>query len=243
MESRIAESCDTATVSVTWSSRFAYAVGLLATDGFLTTRNTVGFSSTDLELVQNLFLCLDKPVSYITLTPEQQTGNPKLGITPKSDLHMVRITDALLYQHLLALGVKTRKSLTLGALAVPDEFLFDVVRGLMDGDGSVMALVAAPKGLKHPYRLTRLRLAFYSGSRSHLEWLRARLGYFSLRGSIHAVTREGHTLYHLIYSDRQAATILSTAYEDPRAPRLTRKWQIWEQLRQLRGWPPYYASV
>jgi hypothetical protein len=179
----------------------------------------------------------------MTLTPEQQAGNAKLGITPKSDLHMVRITDAALYQQLLTLGVTPRKSLTLGALIVPDEFLFDLVRGLIDGDGSVMALVAAPKGVKHPYRLTRLRLAFYSGSRSHLEWLSARLEYFALRGSIHPVTRDSHTLYHLIYSDRQAATILTTAYEDPRAPRLTRKWQIWEQLRQLRGWPPYYASV
>jgi hypothetical protein len=209
----------------------------------LTTKDTIGFSSTDLELVENLFRCLGKPVSYSTLTPEQQAGNPKLGIIPKSALHMVRLTDYTLYQQLLAVGVQRRKSLTLGALAVPDAFLFDVARGLMDGDGSVMAVRAAPKGVKNPYRITRLRLVFYSGSEPHLEWLRSRLGYFSLRGSIHCATRDGHRLYHLVYSDRQAATILTTAYEDPRAPRLTRKWQTWEQLRQLRGWPPYYASV
>lgn len=156
---------------------------------------------------------------------------------------MVRLADATLYRRLLAIGVMPRKSLVLGGLDVPDQFLFDVARGLIDGDGSVMAVNAAPRGLQHPYRITRLRLAFYSGSRPHLEWLRTRLQYFSLRGSIHEATRDGHTLYHLIYSDRQAATILTTAYEDPRAPRLTRKWQTWEQLRLLRGWPPYYAST
>ena len=243
METRNAQDPGGSTNSLLWSSRFAYLVGLIATDGFLTTKNTIGFSSTDLELVENLFLCLGRPPSYTTLTPEQQTGNVALGITPRSNLHLVRVNDPALYRQLLAVGVTPRKSLSLGALSVPDAFLFDVVRGLLDGDGSVMAVNAAPKGLAHPYRVTRLRLAFYSGSRAHLEWLHSRLKYFSLRGSIHAATRDGHTLHHLIYSDRPAATILTNAYEDPRAPRLTRKWQTWEQFREVRGRPRYYGSI
>ena len=45
--------------------------------------------------------------------------------------------DTRLYGWFQAIGLTPRKSLTLGAIDVPDEFLAPLVRGFLDGDGSV----------------------------------------------------------------------------------------------------------
>ena len=55
--------------------------------------------------------------------------------------------------------------------------------------------------------------------------------------------RGGHTLYQLVHSERAAETILTTVYEDPRAPRLSRKWQVWENHRMARNVPNYLAFL
>ena len=226
-----------------WSSKLAYAAGLVATDGFLTTRNVVGFSSTDLELVETFLRCIDRPIRYQTMEPERQTGNSELGIRPRKTLYIAQCSDPLLYDWLLAAGITPRKSLTLGAVTVPRHHFFDLVRGLLDGDGSVMSLNAAPHGIANEYRLRRLRLTFYSGSQIHLEWLHAALAEYGIKGSLHAARRNGHTLYHLIHSERAAETILTTIYEDPRAPRLERKWRIWQEHRAARGTPNYQSFI
>ena len=44
----------------------------------------------------------------------------------------------------------TAKSLTLGSIDVPDEFLLPVVRGRLDGDGSVVNFVHAPTKRLYP---------------------------------------------------------------------------------------------
>jgi hypothetical protein len=226
-----------------WSSNLAYAAGLVATDGFLTTRNVVGFSSTDLELVETFLRCIDRPIRYKTVEPERQVGNAGLGIRARKTLYIARCSDPLLYDRFLDAGITPRKSLSLGPVEVPPHYFFDLVRGLLDGDGSVMSLTAAPHGNASEYRLRRLRLAFYSGSQVHLEWLHSRFAEYGIRGSLHIAKRNGHALYHLIHSDRAAETILTTIYEDPRAPRLERKWRIWQDHRGVRGTPNYQSFL
>ena len=70
------------------------------------------------------------------------------------------------------------KSLTLGGLDVPDAVFTDLVRGLMDGDGSLENYVHHPAGnvRRYPnYRYERLNVSFHSASRTHVVWLRERL--------------------------------------------------------------------
>jgi hypothetical protein len=123
-----------------WSSKLAYATGLVATDGFLTTRNVVGFSSTDLELVEKFLQCIDRPIRYQTMEPERQKGNASLRIRPRKTLYIAQCPDPLLYDWFLQAGITPRKSLSLGPVEVPCDYFFDLVRGLLDGDGSVMSL-------------------------------------------------------------------------------------------------------
>jgi len=76
---------------------------------------------------------------------------------------------------------------TLGGIDVPDAFLLPVVRGLLDGDGSVVNFVHAPTKRLYPnYRYERLMAQFNSASRRHLEWLRGRLEPLLRTGSTRA---------------------------------------------------------
>jgi len=229
--------------AVVWTSNFAYAAGLIATDGYLTDTNTVGFSSTDAQLVDLLERSLGRSFHRYSLAPEKQRPGDSLHIVARKTIHMARLNDSVLRDQLLSIGITRRKSLTLAGIDVPDTYLFDLIAGLLDGDGSVMMLNAAPNGVHSAYRLTRLRLVFYSGSQKHVEWLQQRLAAFAVRGSIHSARRNDHVLYHLVFSDRPAATILTNVYEDPRAPRLTRKRAIWERYLQTGRQPPFYGST
>src|SRR2546426_7251538 len=139
------------TTPLEWSGKLAYATGLAATDGFLTTRSTVGFTSTDRELVETFLRCVDRPVHYKVVEPDKQVGNAALKIRPRKTLYVARCQDRALYEWFLNAGVIPRKSLTLAGLVVPHVLFFDLVRGLLDGDGSVMSLIAAPGGRASPY--------------------------------------------------------------------------------------------
>jgi hypothetical protein len=79
------------------------------------------------------------------------------------------------------------------------------------------------------YRYERLIVSFNSASRSHLEWLRARLeAHAGERGSLNALRRgDRREMYRLQYGKHATAQLLHLFYSDPEAPRLVRKWQIW----------------
>ncbi len=159
-------------VRLAWSANLAYAVGLVATDGcLLNTGRHVAFVSKDLEQIQNFLRCVDRP-----------------GATVRDDgtAYRVYFGDVELYDWLTAAGLTPRKNLTLASLVVPDEFFFDTVRGLLDGDGSIAHYVHQPNRADYPgYRYRRLCVRFYSASHAHLTWLRFRLGAtLGIRGAL-----------------------------------------------------------
>src|SRR5438045_3771868 len=110
-----------------WSSRLAYAVGLIATDGGITRGRNLGFPSADRELVEHLLACLGKSNKISRV--RTRTG----GL-----YYRTQIGDAAFCRWLLRIGIGERKSLTIGPLAIPEEHLFTVARGLLDGDGSII---------------------------------------------------------------------------------------------------------
>jgi hypothetical protein len=154
-----------APASTVWTPTLAYAVGLLATDGCQTDGRHLAFPSADRELVEILLRCLGKTNK---ITPERtRTG----GV-----VYRTQIGDVLLCKWLLTIGVTPRKSLTLGPLSVPDEYILECVRGLMDGDGDITNFTHAATKKTYPeYRYERIVLGFNSASRAHLEWLREKL--------------------------------------------------------------------
>jgi hypothetical protein len=157
-------------------------------------------------------------------SPIRQTGNA----------HRVQLGDVELYRWLEDAGLTQRKSLTLGGLKFPDELLFDVVRGLLDGDGSIRHYVHRPVLRDYPrYLYRRLSVLFHSASLDHLEWLRATLRTaLSIGGAILSQPqRSPNRLYVLKYGKYASITLLTKLYEDPTSPRLERKWKIWEDFK------------
>ena len=116
------------TLPLAWSDEMAYIVGLTATDGCLITgRRVINFKSGDRQLVEtylNLLGRKNRVKSHAT----------KIG----GIVYYTQFHDSALYRWFMSVGLTPRKSLTIGAIPVPDEFLFPLARGLLDGDGSII---------------------------------------------------------------------------------------------------------
>lgn len=155
------------TLPLAWSDDMAYIVGLTATDGcLLTGRRAINFKSGDRELVETYLRLLGRK-NRVKSHPTKTGGTA----------YYTQFHDSALYEWFRSVGLTPRKSLTIGALSVPDEFLMPLVRGLLDGDGSIInKFYRADTGRRDDYYWEYLVTCFTSASKAHLEWLRDRLG-------------------------------------------------------------------
>ena len=150
-----------------WTSQLAYAVGLLTTDGNLSKDGRhIVMRSTDTQLLETFKDCLhisDK----ITETFDNGFG--------KKRMYRIQPSKVQLYRWLLKIGLTPAKTYTIGALAIPNEFFRDFLRGHLDGDGSITIYKDYYNTKKNPkYVYDRLWLRFISASEKHITWLRAR---------------------------------------------------------------------
>lgn len=208
------------TLPIEWSAEMAYIVGLTATDGCLITgRRAINFKSADRQLVETYLRILGR---------RNKIGSERTksgGVVYK-----VQFSDTRLYHWFQSVGLTPRKSLTLGAIAAPDEFLAPLVRGLLDGDGSITnAVWRADTSRRSDYYYEWLRTRFVSASRLHLEWLRDRLSRrLSLRGWIWHDRSRGNGIARLSYGKHDSIKLLRWLYSDPAAACLLRKRAVWE---------------
>ena len=149
-----------------WSPEMAYIVGLTATDGCLHSgRRKMTFKSCDAQLVRTYLDLLGRTNRV------KQAANRIGGVVYFTEFH-----DSALYEWFQAIGLTPRKSLTLGAIEVPDEFLLPLVRGLLDGDGNITnKIYRADTGRRADYFWEYLMTRFTSASQPHLVWLRESL--------------------------------------------------------------------
>ena len=142
----------------------AYAVGLIATDGNLSqTGQSTNVVSGDIALLEAFKRCVPRA--------------GQIGRHGPNCWH-VNVSSVDFHRWLRTIGLAPAKSLTLGAIDVPDAVFTDLARGLMDGDGSLDNFVHHPGGnvRRYPnYRYERLNVGFHSASQQHLMWLRDRL--------------------------------------------------------------------
>lgn len=206
-----------------WTAEMAYAVGLIATDGCLGQGRRITFTSADRVLVKTFLACTGHSV--------------KIGVDRRRGhrVYRAQIGDVQFYRWLASVGLTERKSLTLGAIDVPDEFLFPIVRGLLDGDGSIAnKLWRADTKDRSDYFWEWLATRFVSGSRRHLEWLASRIdGLLGLRGyiGVHRSRKRPGVTFALRYGKPASVRLLALLYADRDAPALPRKRAIWERYR------------
>ena len=209
------------TLPLGWSDAMAYVVGLTATDGCLIfgRRRSINFKSEDFELVSHYLALLGRTNTVgVELTRE---GNV---------VYRTQFSDARLYEWFRSVGLMPRKSLVLGAIDVPDSNVSHLIRGLLDGDGSILNYMYEGTG-KANGTYEALRTVFTSASRAHVEWLRERLrSQLGIWGSIgtHQPGNRSHPMHRLAYANHESSRLLPWLYSGLEVPCLQRKRAIWD---------------
>ena len=196
-----------------WSPELAYAVGLIASDGCLSGDGRhIDFTSKDLEQIKNFVQCLD-------------LGHLKIGkknLQSKNLAYRVQWGDVTFYHFLLDIGLMPNKSKVLGAVAIPDKYFFDFLRGSFDGDGCF-----------YSYFDSRWRSSFMyyvsitSASPLHINWLRETLhrllgvdGHISKMGG-----RDGKRglISNLRFAKKESLIVMNAMYSTSCSIHLSRK--------------------
>ena len=206
---------------ISWSPNIAYAVGLIATDGNLSSRaGRLAIVSKDTDLLDTIRRCLHLTAP---LTPHMSG----YGSGP---CYHVAWGDRPFYDALLAIGLTPAKSRTLGALKIPDDYFADFLRGCIDGDGSITTYIDRYNAFKNPtYVYTRLYVSIVSASPPFLDWLRSTTRRLTeLQGEV-AVSNRGptrNTIWRLRYAKGESLALLRWIYYAADVPCLARKREI-----------------
>jgi len=197
-----------------WNPALAYAIGLITTDGNLSPDGRhMSFTSKDIEQIENFKLCLG-------LT--NKIGGKARCHEKEKKYYVLQFGNVVFYKWLLDIGLTPKKSLTLKALKIPDEYFFHFLRGCLDGDGNILRYMdkVFPKS-------ERLYLRFYCASMNHLQWLQKTVKRLSnLKGKI----REERDENVLIYAKEESLKLLPLIYSDKDIPHLTRKYDLIESF-------------
>lgn len=111
-----------------WTGDMAYTLGLICADGNITqpengNRLSIALHKNDAHLIKDIYLSMNSThkVNYC------------------KDINMVTlcIENKHIYNDLMKLGIIPAKSKTLGDIKVPEKYIADFLRGVLDGDGSV----------------------------------------------------------------------------------------------------------
>ncbi len=199
------------TVSIKWSSKLAYATGLIASDGNLSSDGRhIVFVSKDLKLVKVFQKCLGLRCKIATKAS---------GFTKSGKYYYVQFGDVKFYRFLQSIGLTPAKSKTLAALGIPDEYFFDFLRGSFDGDGTFYSYWDKRWASSYLFYLV-----FTSASLDHLTWLQS--GISRLRGLKGRLSSKPHSgAYQLRYAKQEALVIFKSMYYSVRVPRLERKYK------------------
>jgi hypothetical protein len=195
-------------VKIEWSPEFAYAIGLIATDGCLYNDGRhINLTSKDDEQIKNFLQCLNLN-SHI---------GKKFNGAHTAETFVVQFGDVNFYNFLCSIGITPHKSKTIGEVKIPTEYFFDFLRGAFDGDGTF-----------YSYWDPRWRssfmfyLVFASASEKHILWLREKI--FAQLGINGHLTKTGATpMYAIKYAKTESLKLLSHLYYNRNVVCLSRK--------------------
>lgn len=195
---------------VLWSPKLAYAVGLIASDGCLSTDGRhIDLTSKDREQLVNFMGCIDKEVKI----------SNKSSTYASEGVLRAQFSDVVLYDFFVSIGLTPRKSHTIGALSVPDELFFDFLRGSFDGDGCFYSYFDPRWKNSFMFYINLL-----SSSERHAVWLQESIERLcGVKGHTVFTGREGHKIHGLRYAKRESLVILDRMYPHKQVVCLSRK--------------------
>lgn len=185
-------------VKLIWNNNFAYIIGIIATDGNLSSdlRHLI-ITSKDYEMVTNCkkYLRLKNKISRIAR-----------GGSIDKKYYMLQFGDKNFFEFLLKLGLTPKKSKTMSKLKIPQKYFADFFRGCIDGDGSIS--ISKHKESKHPQYKIRL----CSASNDFLDWiLKSCKISFSIAGGSISKTNKS-SVYTLTFAKKDSIKILKMIY-------------------------------
>ncbi|MDO8467120.1 MAG: hypothetical protein Q7S83_03200 [bacterium] len=197
-------------IKLEWSPNFAYAIGLLTTDGNLSSDSRhFDLTSKDKEQLENFKGCLGI---------KNKIGQKTSGQTGKKAFR-IQFGDVNFYRFLLKIGLMANKSKVMSALEIPNQYFFDFLRGHFDGDGTF-----------YSYWDPRWRSSFMfytefvSASKKHINWLRERIyELLNIKGHVTGRGQKG-VCYQLKYAKAESLKLLPKIYYKNHATSLRRKY-------------------
>lgn len=206
-------------VRIEWSTRFAYAIGLIATGGNLSKDNHhINFTSKEKRMVILFKKCLGiKNKKYFT----------------------VQFGDKFFFGFLIALGLTPAKSKTIKDLRIPEKYFMDFLRGCIDGDGNIHVF-------NHPEsRYLQLSVRLFPASYNFLSWIQEKIrNHVKIYGGKISL---GNRVFILSYAKSDSEKLLRSVYYKEKIPRLYRKYMaarpflgtIFRKMRMLNFLPDY----
>lgn len=195
-------------VRIKWSSNFAYAIGLLATDGCITSNRHINFTSKDFEQILNF----QKGLGIGGHIAKKARGHSK-----DKKYFVFQFGDVLLVNFLSKIGITPAKSKTLGPLQVPQRYFFHFLRGVFDGDG-----------YSHSYWDPRWKssflmyVCFTSASPDFIDWIRrTNFEFLNIKG--HITKSEKNSCYQLKYGKKESLVLVQNMYSSSNILCLGRK--------------------
>ncbi len=196
-------------VKIKWSANFAYAIGLITTDGSLSIDGRhISFTSKDKELIDKFQKCLDTNLHI---------GMKSSGSNNIKKYYVVQIGDVIFYKFLMKIGLTPNKTMTIGEIKIPQKYFFDFLRGHLDGDGSF-----------HSYFDPRWRSSymfysiFMSASKKHIDWVREEI-YKKINIKGHISKSNTDSTYKLKYAKTESLKLLPKVYYHTGVVCLSRK--------------------
>ncbi len=211
-------------VNINWGPELAYAIGLITSDGNLSTDGRhIVFVSKDGELARTFKRCLNL---------DNAIGRRVRGGETEKRYFIVQFGDKNFYKFLTSIGLMAAKSRKLKSVQVPDDYFVDFFRGCIDGDGTIGTF-------SHP-ETTRpqIRLRLASASRDFLEWIHGKIKtIFQInRGWISSSKcHSGEFCYYLCFGNKDSLSLLKSMYYDDVKYFLPRKREIASRILLLQA--------
>lgn len=196
-------------VRLKWSANFAYAIGLIVTDGSLSkNKRVIDFTSKDRVLVETFLHVLE----IDTTIGKKTSGTGHVAFR-------AQVGDMFFYSFLEGIGVTQNKTKTISEVKIPKKYFADFLRGHFDGDGSSYSYF--DKRWKNSFMFY---ISFVSASRKHIYWVQeVNKELYGIFGYVKKVKNK--EFYELRYAKKEGLVLAGIMYYNPDVPCLLRKKQ------------------
>lgn len=180
-----------------WSQEMAYILGFILADGCIIKGTYKGYSGA------LKFGVHPKDIDILEKIKQKLVSEHKISLV-KDAAHLT-ITSQIIVDDLKNLGIIYRKSLRENVSKVPEKYIKDFIRGIVDGDGSI-----------HFDKRNHPTISVCGGKNTITFIQNYFLNIFKLYSKISSVKKNEHSqfLFYIAYRSNSAKTLIKYLYED-----------------------------